>query len=89
MKVMLMTLAVALCTSSMAYAGDSILRDQFHQLDVNGDQRVSKVELRRQPELVRYTNLYPRDSFLFADVNEDGYLNEEEYVAHETLVLGY
>ena len=87
MKVMLMSLAAALCTTSMAYAGDLNLRDQFHELDKDGDQRISKVELLRQPELVRYTNLYPRESFLFADVNEDGYLNEDEYVAHETLVL--
>lgn len=88
MKTMLTVLAATLCTTSMAYAGDMVLRDQFHQLDVDGDQLVSKAELRRQPELVRYTNLYPRDSFLFADVNEDGYLTEDEYVAHETLILG-
>ena len=86
MKAMLMVLAAALCSTGIVYAGDAVLRDQFCQLDADGDQRLSKAEIRRQPELVSYTNLYPEESFLFADVNEDGYLSIEEYVVHEAWV---
>jgi len=60
--------------------------EQFQQLDANQDGIVTEIEIDSRPGLVRYMHLYSNGSFGLADVNEDGHLNEAEFVAFEEVL---
>jgi len=57
--------------------------DTFVKIDTNGDGVLTYNEVSSQPDIVRFTNLYYRDSFYLADINSDGVLNIQEYLANE------
>jgi len=57
--------------------------DIFFKIDTNGDGLLTYNEVSAQPDIVRFTNLYYRDSFYLADINSDGVLNIQEYLANE------
>lgn len=66
-----------------AYADNKYLQKQFDQLDRDVNGLISHAEVQSQPSLVRFMNLYYQDSFLEADVNQDGVLDREELYAYE------
>ncbi len=66
-----------------AHAAASTLADQFNTLDRDRDGSLTAKEIQAQPELVRFTNLYYRDSFRWADLNRDGQIDYEEFRSNE------
>ena len=77
--------ALVLCFSAFGqvFADVKLLQKQFGQLDSNNDGLLSHVEVQAQPEVIRYMHLYFKDSFMNADINEDGVINNEEFLAFE------
>lgn len=81
----LMTIGGLILMTGTVAAEPGII-EQFQQLDANQDGIVTEIEVDSRPDLVRYMHLYSYRSFGLADVNEDGHLNEAEFVAFEEVL---
>jgi Ca2+-binding EF-hand superfamily protein len=67
----------------VAYADNKLIQKQFNELDRDLSGFISQDEVQSQPNLVRFMNLYYQDSFLMADINQDGVLDLDELFAYE------
>lgn len=83
MKTLLITIVFVVTGSNAAYAGNQIFQSQFKKLDTNTDGVLTQQEIQAQPTLVRFTNFFYQDSFLLADINKDGFIDIEEFIANE------
>ena len=83
MKTLLITIAMLLWCPSFTYANVAVLQDQFYALDGNKDKVLTEAEIQAQPDRIRFTDFYPQDSFLFADINQDGFISIDEFVEFE------
>lgn len=69
--------------STMVPAENRYLNKQFNDLDKDGDGVISRHEVQSQQRYVRFMNLYYSNSFSQADVNKDGILDKDEFIAYE------
>ena len=81
-KLIIPTMAVLL-SSSPVYAENKLHQDQFNKLDTNSDGMLTQNEIQAQPVLIRLTNFYYQYSFISADVNKDGQISLDEFLANE------
>ena len=83
MKILLFTIVTIILSSGVANADNNLLREKFKELDRNHDSLLTQQEIQAQPVLIRFTNFYPPGSFISADINKDGVINIEEFIANE------
>ena len=83
MKALLIGLISIVLNFGVAYADNQVIQNQFIQLDKDLSGFITQDEVRSQPDLIRSMNLYYQDSFLMADINQDGALDLEELYAYE------
>lgn len=72
-----------------AHEGDmnnSVLLNQFYQLDTDADGLVSKSEIDAQPEITRLMEVSTYGSFNRGDFNSNGYLDWLEFQAIEEML---
>ena len=80
------SLIVALFTilvSANAHSARSDDVQLFTLLDTNRDGVLNKQEVYTNKKAIRFTNLYYQESFYKADINSDGLLDFNEYIANE------
>ena len=83
MKALLIAIISIVLNFGVAYAGNKLVQKQFSDLDKDLSGFITQDEVQSQPDLIRSMNLYYQDSFLEADINEDGVLDLEELSAYE------
>lgn len=86
MKALLIILISIVLNFGVAYADNKLIQKQFNDLDRDLSGFISHDEVQSQPNLIRFMNLYYQDSFLQADINEDGVLDLEELYAYEETI---
>lgn len=86
MKALLIILISIVLNFGVAYADNKLIQKQFNDLDRDLSGFISNDEVQSQPNLTRFMNLYYQDSFLQADINEDGVLDLEELYAYEETI---
>lgn len=86
MKALLIILISIVLNFGVAYADNKLIQKQFNDLDRDLSGFISNDEVQSQPNLIRFMNLYYQDSFLQADINEDGVLDLEELYAYEETI---
>jgi len=90
LKMTVITLGVILAAPVHAVgdfcAYNSAIKTQFKQLDSNGDGYINKAEVNAQPELVKDMHVYGGDNFAMGDIDEDGALSWNEFLAYEEII---
>jgi len=90
LKATVITLGVVLAAPVLA-AGDyceynAAIKTQFKQLDSDSDGFINKAEVNAQPELVKNMNVYGGDNFAMGDIDADGVLSWNEFLANEEVI---
>jgi len=65
---------------------NSAIKNQFKQLDSDGDGYINKAEVNAQPGLVKDLYVYGGDNFAMGDINADGVLSWTEFLANEEVI---
>ena len=86
MKILLICMTSILLGSGVAFADNKQSLEQFDKLDRDGNGLITRDEVKSQPVIIRFMNLYYKDSFSQADINRDGVLDRDELVAHEEII---
>jgi Ca2+-binding EF-hand superfamily protein len=83
MKALLIGLISIVLNFGVAYADNELVQNQFSELDKDLSGFITQDEVQSQPDVIRSMNLYYQDSFVLADINQDGVLDLEELYAYE------
>ena len=65
---------------------NSVIKTQFKQLDSDGNGFINKAEVNAQPELVKNMYVYGGDNFAMGDIDADGVLSWNEFLANEEVI---
>ena len=85
MKIIMILMILFLQIPVKVVADIDEVKFQFIKLDINGDGLISKKERINNPELFRFTNLFSQGDFVLSDINQDRYIDMEEFVANEEI----
>lgn len=80
MKRTIATLAGLTLASGIALAGDDAKKQTFEEVDHNKDGRVSQTEV-----LETLNDMDASEYFAQADIDRDGFLNQQEFVELQTI----
>jgi len=65
---------------------NSVIKTQFKQLDSDSDGFINKAEVNAQPALVKDMHVYGGDNFDMGDIDSDGVLSWNEFLANEEII---
>ena len=81
---LMLTTALSLPLQATAiYKYNTVIVNQFIQLDTDGDGLITRKEIAAQPELTRGMEVSVAGSFEMGDLNSDGALDWPEFMANE------
>lgn len=86
MKTLYISIISVMLSIGTSYADDKTLQEQFNRLDTNADGVLSRQEVKSQSAIVRFMNLFSKDSYRMADVNKDGVVDRKEFIANEEII---
>lgn len=69
--------------ATVTYKYNSVILNQFIQLDTDGDGLITRQEIAAQPELTRWMEVSVAGGFEMGDFNSDGFLDWPEFLANE------
>ncbi len=81
---LMLTVALSLPSqAAVTYKYNTVIVDQFIQLDTDGDGLITRQEIAAQPELTREMEVSVAGGFEMGDFNSDGVLDWPEFLANE------
>ena len=69
--------------ATVSYKYNTVIVNQFIQLDADGDGLITRQEIAAQPELTRGMEVSVSGGFEMGDINSDGVLDWPEFLANE------
>lgn len=69
--------------ATVEYKYNTVIVNQFIQLDTDGDGLITRQEIAAQPELTRGMEVSVAGGFEMGDFNSDGFLDWPEFLANE------